>query len=57
VRLLGHFDEDRILFGSDSPWADQKEMLERTLKLRIPDRLKEKMLYKNAAKLLRLRNL
>jgi hypothetical protein len=54
VRLLGHFDENRILFGSDSPWTDQKEMLERTLRLKIPDDFKEKMLYKNAAELLRL---
>jgi predicted TIM-barrel fold metal-dependent hydrolase len=52
VRLLGRFDEDRILFGTDSPWTDQKEMLERTLALRIPDRLKEKMVYTNAVKLL-----
>jgi predicted TIM-barrel fold metal-dependent hydrolase len=54
VRLLGKFDEDRVLFGTDSPWTDQKEMLDRTMNLRIPDRIKEKMLYKNAANLLRL---
>jgi predicted TIM-barrel fold metal-dependent hydrolase len=54
VKALSHFDEDRVLFGSDSPWTDQKEMLERTLKLRIPDGLKEKMLYTNAAALLKL---
>ncbi len=54
IRVLSLFDEDRVLFGSDSPWTDQKEMLDRTLKLRIPDRFKEKMLYKNAANLLRL---
>jgi predicted TIM-barrel fold metal-dependent hydrolase len=55
VRALSHFDEDRVLFGSDSPWTDQKEMLERTLALKISDALKEKMLYKNAAKLLGLK--
>jgi len=54
IRLIGHFDDDRLLFGSDSPWTDQKEMLERTLQLKISDRLKEKMLYKNAAMLLGL---
>ncbi len=54
IRLLGQFDQDRVLFGTDSPWTDQKEMLDRTLKLRIPDSFKEKMLYKNAANLLRL---
>jgi predicted TIM-barrel fold metal-dependent hydrolase len=55
IRLIGHFDEDRILFGSDSPWTDQQEMLERTLHLKISDRLKEKILYKNAADLLGLK--
>ena len=55
IKLIGHFDEDRVLFGSDSPWTDQKEMLERTLHLKISDRLKEKMLYKNAAALLGLK--
>jgi predicted TIM-barrel fold metal-dependent hydrolase len=55
VKLLSHFDEDRVLFGSDSPWADQKEMVERMLKLKISDGLKEKLLYKNAARLLGLK--
>jgi len=54
VKLLSNFDEDRILFGSDSPWTDQKEMLERTQKLKISGGFKEKMLYKNAARLLGL---
>ena len=48
IEALSQFDEDRVLFGSDSPWSDQKEMLERTLCLRIPDRRKEKLLYLNA---------
>ena len=52
VELLGQFDEDRVLFGSDSPWTDQKEMLELTLGLRMSDRGKEKMLYDNAARIL-----
>lgn len=52
VALLEHFDEDRVLFGSDSPWTDQKEMLERTTALRMPDSRKEKMLFQNAARLL-----
>jgi len=54
IRLMGHFGEDRLLFGSSSPWTDQKEMLERTLQLKISDQAKEKMLYRNAATLLRL---
>jgi predicted TIM-barrel fold metal-dependent hydrolase len=56
VKALSHFDEDRVLFGSDSPWTDQKEMLERTLRLKISDSRKEKMVYRNAAKLLKLKD-
>jgi predicted TIM-barrel fold metal-dependent hydrolase len=55
VKALSFFDEDRVLFGSDSPWADQKEMLDRTMKLKLSDQAKEKMLYKNAARLLGLK--
>jgi predicted TIM-barrel fold metal-dependent hydrolase len=52
IKALAQFDEDRVLFGSDSPWSDQKEMLDRTLRLRIPDSRKEKLLFLNAAALL-----
>lgn len=52
--FVGQFDEDRVLFGSDSPWTDQKEMLDRTLQLNLSDSRKEKMLYDNAAALLGL---
>jgi uncharacterized protein len=52
IKALSQFDEDRVLFGSDSPWSDQKEMLERTLNLRIPDSKKEKLMYLNARTLL-----
>jgi predicted TIM-barrel fold metal-dependent hydrolase len=54
IKALGVFGEDRILFGSDSPWTDQKESLEHVLRLPLPDRLKEKMLFKNAERLLGL---
>jgi predicted TIM-barrel fold metal-dependent hydrolase len=54
IRAISHFGEDRVLFGSDSPWTDQKDMLERTMRLKIPERQKEKLFYKNAARLLRL---
>ncbi len=52
VKVLLKFDENRVLFGSDSPWTDQKEMLDRTLRLKIADSRKEKMLYLNAKALL-----
>jgi len=52
IKTLSQFDEDRVLFGSDSPWTDQKEMLDRTLRLRIPDKRKEKLLLLNGRALL-----
>ena len=52
VNLLSRFDEDRVLFGSDSPWTDQSEMLERTLGLDIRAARMEKLLGLNALSLL-----
>jgi len=52
LKALSQFDEDRVLFGSDSPWSDQKEMLERTLRLKLLDGRKEKLLFSNARALL-----
>ena len=54
LKHLSVFSEDRVLFGSDSPWTDQKEQLDRTLGLKLSDQRKEKLLYANAARLLRL---
>lgn len=52
VKALSAFDEDRVLFGSDSPWTDQKEMADRTLRLGLPDRKLEKLMVLNAQALL-----
>lgn len=52
VRLLTTFDADRVLFGSDSPWTDQQEMVERTRGLKISDERKAKLLYRNGELLL-----
>ncbi len=54
AQLLSRFDEDRVLFGTDSPWTDQQEMVERTLRLDLSDKRKEKMLFRNAQRLLGL---
>ena len=54
LELIGQFDEGRVLFGSDSPWTDQKEMLDRTLALDLPASRIEKMVFCNAASLLGL---
>lgn len=54
IALISQFDENRVLFGTDSPWTDQKTTLDRTLKLKMPDSRKEKMLFRNAERLLGL---
>jgi predicted TIM-barrel fold metal-dependent hydrolase len=52
VKALSAFDEDRVLFGSDSPWTDQKEMVDRTLRLGLPEGRLEKLMELNAGRLL-----
>ena len=47
---------DKILFGTDSPWRSQREYV-RILKgnARLTDDEKDKIFYKNAAKILGLK--
>ncbi len=53
VRLLSNFGEDNILFGTDSPWTDQSGMVRRVMGLPIPADFREKILFRNAERLLR----
>ncbi|MBR2508889.1 MAG: amidohydrolase [Lentisphaeria bacterium] len=53
-RLLQRHSEDHILYGSDSPWCDQGEMVEIVHNLSISECAKEKIFYKNAQKLLKM---
>ncbi len=46
--------KEYILFGTDSPWTDQRQMVERFKALDLDDDFKEHVLYKNAASLLGL---
>jgi predicted TIM-barrel fold metal-dependent hydrolase len=50
--LIHRHDPDRILFGTDTPFARQKEDVEYLLSLPLSDDLKEKILWKNGMKLL-----
>ena len=50
--ILAH-PSDYILFGTDSPWTDQKAEIEAFSKLSFPEVLLEKIFYKNAKKLLK----
>ena len=45
---------DRLLFGTDSPWDDQQSAVSAVKDLPIDASLKDKILYENAAGLLKL---
>jgi uncharacterized protein len=49
--LLAH-PLDYILFGTDSPWADQTEAIEAIQRFNLPDILVDKLFYENAKKLI-----
>ncbi len=52
LNLVDVFGSDRILFGTDSPWTDQKESLKAIEKLPLSQSDLQNILYKNAEKLL-----
>ncbi len=54
VRMFRKHDSSRILFGSDCPWANQKETFNFIDSLPVSEGLKEKIFYKNACGLLSL---
>ena len=54
VRLIRAFGAERVLFGSDSPWADQGEALEAFCRLPLTENEKAQILCRNAEKLLNM---
>lgn len=52
--ILDKHSADFLLFGTDSPWLDQKEELRAWREMDIPDDRREKILFRNAARLLGL---
>lgn len=54
ITMLKSHKEDKILFATDSPWGDFKTEIAAMRGLAIPDDLKDKILYKNAARLLKI---
>ncbi len=54
VRLVRAQGAERVLFGTDSPWADQSQELQRVRDLGLTEPELEKVLFSNAARLLRL---
>ncbi len=52
IDMVNTFGEDRVLFGTDSPWSGQKESLDFIRTLDLPDETKAKIFGDNAVKLL-----
>ena len=52
LRLVRAFGADRVLFGTDSPWADQREELARIRALPMPEKERAAILGGNAARLM-----
>ena len=53
--LIHTFGEDRLLFGTDFPMWDTKAELERFMAVKLSDDQREKVLYKNAAQILKIK--
>ncbi len=54
LRILKKHGIDKIVFGTDSPWRDQKTDIDNTMELPITSEEKEAIFSKNAEKLLDL---
>ena len=54
-KILFAHGEDKILFATDCPWSDIKRDKETFLSYNLPKDVQEKVLYKNALKLLKLK--
>lgn len=52
LRIVRAHGSDKILFASDSPWADQKRFVDVMKTLPLTEEERENMLWKNAGKLL-----
>jgi predicted TIM-barrel fold metal-dependent hydrolase len=54
LRMIRAHGVDKVLFGTDSPWADQKLELERVRALGLTEQELKKILFGNAARILGL---
>ncbi len=54
IRLIRIHGTDRVLFGTDSPWTNQKQQVEYLRSLPLSEEEKEQILWKNAAKFLQI---
>lgn len=54
-RLIRTFGEDRLIFGTDFPMWDTKAELDRFMAVSLTEGQREKILYKNAAEILKIK--
>ena len=54
LKLIRSLGTDKVLFGTDSPWTDQLEEVERIKNIGLNKNELDMILYQNAAKLLKL---
>ena len=54
VKILNKHGVDKVLFATDSPWRDQKKDLEILASYTLDKDVMDKILYKNAIRLLRI---
>jgi predicted TIM-barrel fold metal-dependent hydrolase len=54
VELIALHDEDKILFGTDSPWRNQAQSIQEVNSLPISTEMKQNIFHRNAEKLLGL---
>lgn len=52
LRIVRAFGAERVLFGTDSPWADQTAALADFMRLPLTEEEKDSIVYKNAGRLL-----
>lgn len=55
IKILDKHGDDRVLFATDCPWRDIKEDKETLLSYGLPDDVNQKIFYKNAEKLLKIK--
>lgn len=54
LKIVKDFSDNRILFGTDSPWTDQQAEIKKINALNLDDTARQNIFYKNAKNLLNL---
>lgn len=54
LKMIEKHTADKILFATDSPWQSQGQMIDKLKSYELPKEIEDKILYKNATKLLNI---